>query len=858
MKNFFGFIFTALLTLIAVFALNTYISPIPPMGKFLNPFGGFWQNAENQRIVFPKNIEIDGLKGKVTIQYDDRMVPHIFAENESDLFAAQGYVTAQHRLWQMETQTKSAAGRIAEVVGEKGLPSDLFQRRIGMLHGAEKSLDTMMKNPETRSMLESYARGVNAYINSLHDFELPIEYKLLDYKPEEWTPLKSALLLKYMSFNLSGAEKDFEYTNFLNIYGRELTDLLFPDFPEGVQPVVDKNYGKIAPKKAEENLAKNGKDKKKETVKIAVADMKQEDGWNFEPVKVEKPKEKYTPELYLLQQDFAPNPRNGSNNWAVSGKKTASGYPILCNDPHLSLNLPSIWYEVQLHCPTLKVYGISLPGAPAIIIGFNDSIAWGVTNAKRDVMDWYKIRFKNEKRNEYFYNGDWKNSTKKVEKYTVRNAFDIKKIWQENSKEVTDTVVYTHLGMVSYDQHYDTANRHKQGFALRWLAHDGANELQTFYLLNKAKNYGDFRNALETYECPSQNFVFASMQNDIAMQVQGKFPVKWQEQGKFILDGAEPSHEWQKYIPQEHLVREKNPARSFVASANQHPVDKTYPYYAFDYHYEYYRNRRINTYLDSAKNITVNTMKKLQNDNFNLMAAENLDFLLASLDNNLLNPDEMKAYQDLRNWNFQNDAKLLAPVYFEEWIKSIMELTYDELKNAKVPLPEPEKYVTLQLLQNQTPMALWDNKTTTDKKETVLYLIRLAFSESVKNSNDIFKELRKKGITHSWANYKKTSVQHLAKIAPFGEFFLQNGGNYNAVNATSETHGPSWRMIVEFTPQGVQGYGIYPGGQSGNAGSYYYLNMLNKWTQGDYVPLKFWKDKQAGQKEAIFVQEASK
>jgi penicillin amidase len=858
MKNFFAFLFYALLCLSFIFFLNTYIAPLPPMGKFLNPFGGFWQNAENEKINFPKTLDIDGLQQEVTIQYDNRMVPHIFAENENDLFMAQGYVTAQHRLWQMEIQTRAAAGRLAEITGQKQVEFDRYQRRIGMVHGAKKSLDSMLKNPDTRRIVESYAHGVNAYINSLRESDLPLEYKLLDYKPEEWTSLKSALLLKSMSYNLSGSEKDFEYTNFLNLYGRELTDLLFPDFVETQQPVVDKS-NEIIDDKAANKTANSTKQVAKltkipEKTKVAVADRPQI-GWNFMPLQVENPKEKYTPELYLSNQDFSANPANGSNNWAVSGKKTASGLPILCNDPHLGLSLPSVWYEIQLHCPTFNVYGVSLPGTPTVIIGFNDSIAWGVTNAKRDVMDWYKIKFKDKSRNEYLYNGNWKQSIKKTEKIIVRNQFDVEKVYQPPFSEVTDTIIYTHLGMVSYDQHFDTANRHKQGFALRWTAHDASNELQTFYLLNKAKNYGDFRQALTSYACPAQNFIFASAQNDIAIQIQGKFPVKWQEQGKFILDGADPTHAWQAYIPQEHQVREKNPARNFVSSANQHPVDKTYPYYVFDHHYEYYRNRRINNYLDSATNITVKTMQKLQNDNFNLMAAENLPFLLEQLDKNFLNAEEIKVYDELLRWNYYNEANLIAPVYFEEWIKSIMELTYDEIANAKVPLPKPEKFITLQLLRNQTLMPLWDNQKTLAKENPQL-IIRLAFIDAIQNIKTWRKTIMgKENKTPIWANYKQTSVQHLAKIAPFGAFFLQNGGNYNTVNATSAKHGPSWRMIVEFTDKGVKGYGIYPGGQSGNAGSPYYTNLLKEWEQGEYAELKFWKNKKEGEKQAIFVQE---
>jgi penicillin amidase len=861
MKNFLAFLFFAILTSALVYVLNTKIMLVPPVGKLLNPFGGFWQNAENEHINFQKQVKIGGLQGKVTVQYDQRMVPHIFAENEGDLFMVQGFVTAQHRLWQMEFQTMAAAGRISEIIGTKGIHYDRYQRRIGMVYGAEKSLDTMLKNPATKLLLESYAKGVNAYIQSLQEADLPIEYKLLDYKPETWTTLKSALLLKSMSYNLSGAEKDFEYTNFLQLYGREMTDLLFPDFADGQVPVVDKS-----PKIATDSPTSNSK---KTTNQIAVADMGT-DSWNFVPLAVQEPKEKYTPELYLPNRAFAPNPDNGSNNWAVSGKKTASGYPILCNDPHLELNLPSIWYEVQLHCPTINSYGVSLPGTPAIIIGFNDSIAWGVTNAKRDVMDWYKIRFKDEKREEYLYDKTWQQASKKIEIIKVRTAFSVENplaSLQKKFTEIVDTVIYTQHGMVTYDQNYyqkitkDTTQNitkdstQKQNFALRWIAHDGGNELQTFYALNKAKNYTDFQNALEKYACPAQNFVFASVQNDIAMQIQGKFPAKWQEQGKFILDGAEPTHTWQKYIPTPHLVKEKNPIRGFVSSANQHPVDKTYPYYTFDYHYEYYRNRRINNVLDTLTKIDVAAMMKLQNDNFNLVAAENLPFLLEQLDLNTISYAEKKGYEELIRWNYYNDAKLLAPIYFEEWINTLLQMVYaDEFAMSLVLLPEPDKYVVLQLLRKQILMSFWDNKTTS-LRETPQMLVRMAFATAVAKTQTWKQQISvQEDKLPFWANYKKSSVEHLAKIPAFSEFFMQTGGYKSAVNASSKRHGVSWRMIVALNPQGIEAYGVYPGGQSGNVGSKYYTNLLQTWKKGEYFVLQFFKNADRGNKGIIFVQ----
>jgi penicillin amidase len=247
----------------------------------------------------------------------------------------------------------------------------------------------------------------------------------------------------------------------------------------------------------------------------------------------------------------------------------------------------------------------------------------------------------------------------------------------------------------------------------------------------------------------------------------------------------------------------------------------------------------------------------MQNDNFNLMAAENLPFLLSQIDLNTISQNEKRSYEELVRWNYYNDAKLLAPVYFEEWISSLMKMVYqDEFDTANVPMPTPEKYVVLQLLKNQTSIPFWDNKKTV-LRETSQMLIRMSFAESAEKTQEWRRNIMTKEDKFPyWANYKQSSIQHLARIAPFSEFYIQNGGNKGVINANFGQHGASWRMVVELNPQGVKAYGVYPGGQSGNVGSQYYTNQLKSWEKGEYFDLQFWKDKKAGGKQILFVQES--
>ncbi len=779
------------------------LASAPPLGKFLNPFSGFWQNAESPtRIGFKQEIDLPNLSAPAKVAYDERLVPHIYANSYADACMVQGYVTAQHRLWQMEFQTHFAAGRLAEIIGERGLELDKQQRRKGMLFAAEKSLEAIQENEITNQLINAYSEGVNAYINQLSEDDLPLEYKLLGYNPEPWTPLKVALLGKMMANDLTGREQDLEMTKALEWFGKENLELLFPDYIQGVDPIIPSD-----------------------------------NQWDFDALPVAKP---IVPDSIsaLLDDDFSlseqlypkPHPDNGSNNWAVSGAKTASGGAILCSDPHLRLGLPSIWYEVQLSTPELNIYGVSLPGAPGIVIGFNDYIAWGVTNAGRDVKDWYKIEFKDDEKKEYKYEGNWRKTSKRKEVYQVKGG-----------EAIEEEVIYTHLGPVVYED----ANNPKQNMALRWKAHDKSNDFLGFYYLNLAKNYTDYASALQYYECPAQNFAFADVHGDIAIWQQGKFPLKWRQQGKFLLNGASKGDEWQGYIPQTHNPHIINPARGFVSSANQHPADANYPYY-YNGRFEHYRNRRINQQLAAMESITVEDMKNLQNDNYNLQAAEILPTLLSYLNLELLNAEEQKNYQLLQNWNYLNEANQEAPAIYEEFWSDLVRSLWDEIKNKDDKMPYPADYTTVQLLITDPDNSFVDVEKTEGVKETVTDLIQMSFSKAVRKIQETGKQ--------TWGTYAPTQINHLTRRKAFSMNNIAANGNDDAVNANRGTHGPSWRMIVALPNKDavnsgatdaqdneIQAWGVYPGGQSGNPGSPFYVNGLDNWLAGDYFRLNFWK-----------------
>ncbi|WP_343531762.1 penicillin acylase family protein [Pedobacter sp.] len=773
------------------YSLNTKFGDLPPILKFLNPFTGFWQNAEGMSPAKNKKIVLKNAKDKIEIAFDDRMIPHVFAQNDYDLYYAQGYVTAMHRLWQMDFQTRFAAGRISEVVGAKAIEVDKYQRRMGMVYGAENSLEGMMADPHAKEMLLAYTQGINDYIKSLNRSNLPVEYKLLDFKPEQWTPIKCALLLKQMSAVLAMGSDEFYMTNILKKYGPAITKDLFPDYPFKEDPIIP-----VGTK------------------------------WDFTPLPIPATPKSFTD---MMSTNIATKQKEegiGSNNWAVSGAKTASGFPILANDPHLDLTLPSIWYQIQLHAPGVNAYGVSLPGAPGIIIGFNQNIAWGVTNVAADVLDFYQIKFKDDKHQSYWYNNKWQNTKPRYEKIKIKGAADI-----------VDTVLYTHHGPVVYFQKpsYGRAANVPTGHALRWIAHDKSNELKAFYLLNRGKNYNDYRKALPYFTAPAQNFIFASVDNDIAITPNGKFPLKWKNQGKFILDGTDPSNDWQGWIPASQNPTVKNPPRNFVSSANQSSTDPSYPYYINWEFSPYERGKRINDRLKAMEKITADSMRNLQMDSYSIMAENLIPYLLPLVNAAKLNATQKEAYNLTSKWNRYFDSKSVAASVFDLWTKRLsIEIWDDEFNDKQNPMRYPSRDRTIELIQKD-PNAKWFDNVNTSQKETLSDLVNSSFKYACDSLERKYGPI---GEHWQWANVKNTNVPHLAKIPGFGSKKLLIGGSKSTVNALSESNGPSWRMVIELG-KAPKGHGVYPGGQSGNPGSPFYDNMIDTWAEGKLYDLFF-------------------
>ncbi len=799
------FLICLLVTTGLILLLNTPLrigdSHTPRLGYFLSPQQGFWQNAEPDSLDLTETLSVNGLQGNATVYFDERLVPHVYADNEHDAIFLQGFLHAKFRLWQMDFQSDAAGGRLSEIMGDSSngtnfLYIDRFFRRLGMVSGAEKSLAAMEADPQTKAFQDAYTEGVNAYISRLKDKDIPFEYKLLDYKPEKWTNLKTVLFMKYMAYDLAGFEQDFEMTNAKSVFSKVQMATLYPYGQDSLDPIIPK-------------------------------------GTKFSPAAFSMQPPAGADSLYFhFKKDnsrtdsiLQPDKDNGSNNWAVAGTKTQSGRPILCNDPHLGLNLPALWYEMQIKTPELNTYGASFPGAPGIIIGFNDSCAWGFTNAMRDVRDYYEIQFKDSTRQEYWYDSAW-----------VKTTFRDEIIKIKGKPDHVEHIAETNWGPVMYDKDFPDKLQTGKSYACYWQAQQGSNEMHTFRNLDYSKNFDDYLEALKGYACPGQNMIFACKRGDIAIKQNGKFPAKWRGQGDFLMPGENDLYAWRGFIPDSANILMHNPERGFVSSANQYPYDTSYPYYLGGV-YPVYRGYLINRELKAMQNISVADMQALQTNNYNVFQEIARPLLEKYIDRSGLSGLEQKYLDLYTSWNLQNNADEVGPSIEKVWWDSLMTTVYaDEFAQTDLPLPWPEKSTLLDGLLKDTTSYIFLDDIRTNQLESLQDDITKAFKKAVPVLDKASKES-----ALPWGTFKKSGIRHLLRIPVLSRLNLFSSGGETEINALKNFHGPSWRMIVELTDS-TQAYGIYPGGQSGNPGSKYYDNFIDDWVVGKYYPLLFVKE----------------
>ena len=797
LKNFLfspwtRFASTLLALVLIIVLLSRSQQGLPAVGELINPFTGLW----NHRVSFwektESRLKIPGLKGRVTVQVDRDQIKHIFAENDEDLYLAQGYVVASERLWQMEFLSRVAGGRLSEVMGRRTIEFDKYFTRLGLPQAAKESAEIMLNDPVTGPALRAYAAGVNAYIAQLKPEDYPFEYKLLGHKPETWMAENAALLMKYMAYDLSGYNRELALSRSRSRLSKSDFDELFPLQLGIEEPIVPKGTK-----------------------------------FNFASRSGPAPQEDFLPDLRPLDPIPQPDPSNGSNNWAVLGRKSTTGKPILSNDIHLGLSLPSLWYEVQLTSPSQNVYGITLPGAPGVILGFNPKLAWGVTNGGTDIMDWYQLRYRDENRSEYLFEKDWRPIISREVQIKIRGEEPLNLLLRQ-----------THFGPIVYDQSETPLNpMTPKGLALKWSALDGSNELKTFLLLNRAKSTAQCREAIENFQAPDQNFLCADHTGDVGLWHMGRYPVRWPGQGRMISDGSSKEYEWQSWLPRTEVPSSRNPARGFLSSANQAPADETYPHYLGWPFESVFRGARINELLRERKKIfSPEDLRAMQGDTLSVLARTASPLLVGAVEAEpSLNETEKQIVDLLKKWDFKYSEDAEAPTIFEAWYQDFETRMWSPHFPDRGLYQYPPALKTLRLMASD-PQSKWFDDPQTQATERMKDVALLSLRSAIKNVSEKLGSY--KPGKWLWPKVHKTEFRHIAKLPGLGrEDFVAPGVAEN-IFANKGTHGPVWKLVVAVGAK-PEAWAVYPGGQSGDPTSRHYDDFLEAWRRNELKEVSF-------------------
>ena len=568
-------------------------------------------------------IKVEGLGKPVTVRRDSRAIPYIEAANDRDVYFAQGFVTASDRLWQMDFLRRVARGELAEIFGRAVIEEDKRWRRFGFSKIAEESLPLL--DPSLRQALDDYARGVNAYLATVQETELPVEFRILQYRPRPWTPADTIVVGKILADGLSSTwRQDLIRASFQNLPKEKIADLTNPLTPADVVLF--------------------GKDVER-TPKPAVSGSAE----SISPMLKVAENEDRLRRASLERSGFFAEDLAASNNWVISGKRTLDGRALLANDPHLQPAAPGIWYLSHLATPTMRVSGVTFPGVPGIVLGHNESIAWGATNVGPDVQDVYREEFDKD--------GKVRTMQGFVAPTTRREEIKFRKnpMRPETETEVYE-VVETRNGVVFTDEV-------GQKFSLKWTARDPRNqEFEAFFKLNRAKDWKGFQAALKSYGGPMQNFVFADVAGNIGWYAAGRVPIRKAGTGALPYEGWTNDGDWIGFIPFGELPNLYNPPDGLIVTANQRIVGTDYKY--FDQlsrdAANPWRARRIYDLLKANNKVSMNDVTDVQRDVFNIPFSY-LSRLI--VDRSAASPETLAV---LRGWDGRTTADSKAAVIVNE------------------------------------------------------------------------------------------------------------------------------------------------------------------------------------------------
>ncbi len=739
-------------------------------------------------------LRLDGLGAAVEVIRDRWGVPHIFAQSRRDALFAQGYVHAQDRLWHMELARRLTAGRLAEVFGPLALDSDRLLRRVG-LHRAARA-EVSRASPESLSYLEAYAAGVNAFVQTIAG-RLPPEFLILRFRPASWAPADSLAIGSYVAWMLSGNwDSEIVRSWVVERLGPELAAKLEPLYPAGL-PV-------IVPPGAESS-----------GLGLPLLD---------ELAKV---------------QELAGARGGASNNWVVDGSRSVTGKPLLANDPHLLLQMPSIWYEVHLSGDDLDVAGASLPGVPGVIIGHNQRIAWGVTATMTDGDDLFVERLNPDNPRQYEYKGVWVDGDLLREEIEVRGQ----------AQPVVEEVLVTRHGPIIGP----VVPGETRALALRTTAIEPGQQAQAVSALNLAGNWQQFREALRLWLTPPQNFVYADVEGNIGYQFAGLVPRRAKGYGLVPSPGWTGEYDWAGFIPFEELPFVANPESHYVVTANNKIVGDDYPHFLGAEYIDGYRAQRIAQLLQARSKHSADDFRAIQTDVYSIPLRELADHVLA------LRPageDAWRALNFLRVWDGRLAADSVAATIIEVFYLNLLRRTLAEKlgpltdyflgKEVHPAIPDAAYFARcaswlLRLLREQ-PADWFAGQTWRDVMEQSL-------ADAVA---ELRRELGDDMSRWTWGRIHYAPFEHiLGRLRAFRRVFNRGpvpvGGDMNTVAQAAylgarpwgvHSYTASYRQIIDLSDFN-RSLAILPGGQSGHPASRHYADMIAAWARGEYHPMPF-------------------
>lgn len=738
------------------------------------------------------SANLPGLSDRVNVSREPSGIVHIQAQNEDDLFYTLGFMHANDRLWQMDFQRRVTQGRLSEVVGETTLQQDITNRTLGLYQAAAAAYTNL--DTATRHIVDTYTNGINAYLNL--NLSLPLEFQVLNYRPEPWQPIDVLGAVKLQSLVQSGNFQSELLRSRLLSQGMPLARIqeIFPPYTGDVTILRPEDVAKIP------DLPANHSSTLPQIELSALA----------EPVN-DAALERLASSQLLSPETFA------SNNWVVSGSRTTTGKPFLANDPHITLQVPSVWYAAHLEAPTYEAIGATFPGLPGVAIGRNNSISWGATTTQADVQDLYALVEDPNQPGQYLYRNQLRPYSVRHETIKVRGEADVVLPIRES---VYGPVISDALGI-------------SQPLALQFASlGETDNTLTAFQGINRARNWDEFTTALQNYVAPIQNFVYADVNGNIGYYAPGKIPIRQNGHSGLLPVPGTGEFDWQGFIPFNQLPHVLNPDSGFIVTANNRVAPSNYPYTISQEWAEPYRAERIQQLILSKDKLSLDDMQAIQLDQTTLLyhdfkpILQQLQPILSSL--NPVPTETLNWLNQLLSWdgNLRPDSKV--GTVFEAWFNELTKFVARSIGlevlegNAQEPAP---RFLLKALTQGDPVLGGSAAQALTNAALTLQRVVE-GFSGNVPQWGDLHQAVF------------KHPVLPIRRQVPYGgDRYTINVGPYNSTNFLMDRNGPSYRQLIDLANLERSRY-IYPLGQSGRFFSPYFDNLLEPWRQGQYLTMK--------------------